>query len=87
MLLKLFDKGKADEMADTSENFYNFSMHDLDNEVYDSACKVKALCKFLNDPLPYTWAAEFLSSKHTHVPLSAPERLFSEATHTDIQHK
>jgi len=40
---------QANDKADTSEDFYSFSMHALDSEVADSGCKVEAL-QFLSDP-------------------------------------
>jgi len=39
---------QANDKADTSEDFYSFSMHDSDSEVADSRCKAEAL-QFLND--------------------------------------
>jgi len=39
----------AYDKADTSEDFYSFSMHNKGSEVADSGCKVEAI-QFLNDP-------------------------------------
>ena len=48
-LAKVARLGEGNDKADTSEDFYSFSMHDSDCEVADSGCKVEAL-QFLNDP-------------------------------------
>jgi len=48
-LAKVARLGEANDKADTSEDFYSFSMHDSDSEIADSGCKVEAL-QFLNDP-------------------------------------
>jgi len=48
-LAKVARLGEANDKADTSEDFYSFSMHDSDSQVADSGCKVEAL-QFLNDP-------------------------------------
>ena len=52
-LLKTLEWGsccrpQANDKADTSGDFYSFSMHDSDSGVADSGCKVEAL-QFLND--------------------------------------
>jgi len=77
---------QASDIADTSEDFYSFSVHDSDSEVAESGCKVEAL-QFLSDPSheleqlkKYPVVARVFIKYNTSVPSSAPvERLFSQA--------
>ena len=77
---------QASDKADTSDDFYSFSMHDSDSKVADSGCKAEAL-QFLNDPLhelqqmrKYPVVARVFVKYNISVPSSAPvERLFSQA--------
>ena len=77
---------QANDKADTSEDFYIFSMHDSDSEVADSGCKVEAIL-FLSDAShereqlrKYQVVARVFVKYNTSVPSSAlVERLFSQA--------